>query len=82
VYGRPPLWVRTGATLPVAELVRRHLGVWLVFFSFGEPDNRIHAPNEFVRLSSLWRGARAYARLLARLAALAPSALRGDASGA
>jgi len=40
-----------------------------IFFSFGDPDNQVHAPNEFFRLESLDKGARAYVRLLLSLAA-------------
>lgn len=79
VYGREPLVIRTGGTLPVADLIKSRLGVWFVFFSFGEPDNNIHGPNEFVRLSSLQRGMRAYVQLLQRLAALPPAVLREGA---
>jgi len=70
VYGRDPIWVRTGGTLPVADLVKSELGTWLVFFAFGELDNRAHAPNEFLRLQSFDRGARAYVRLFEELGKL------------
>ena len=76
VYGKDPVRVRIGGTLPVSDLLRRGLGMWLVFFAFGEPDNRMHAPNEFLRLQSFDRGVRAYVRLFEELGALAPAALR------
>ena len=75
VYGKDPVRVRIGGTLPVSDLLRRGLGMWLVFFAFGEPDNRMHAPNEFMRLQSFHRGVRAYVRLFEELGALAPAAL-------
>ena len=68
--------VRIGGTLPVSDLLRRGLGMWLVFFAFGEPDNRMHAPNEFMRLQSFDRGVRAYVRLFEELGVLTPAALR------
>jgi acetylornithine deacetylase/succinyl-diaminopimelate desuccinylase-like protein len=70
VYDREPLRVRLGGTLPVADLVKEELGAWLLFFAFGEPDNRAHAPNEFLRLSSFDLGARAYVRLFQALGAI------------
>ncbi|HYM71008.1 MAG TPA: dipeptidase [bacterium] len=76
VYGKDPVRVRIGGTLPVSDLLRSGLGMWLVFFAFGEPDNRMHAPNEFLRLQSFDRGVRAYVRLFEELGALAPTALR------
>jgi acetylornithine deacetylase/succinyl-diaminopimelate desuccinylase-like protein len=66
-YGKDPVQVRVGGTLPVADLVRRELGTWMVFFAFGEPDNLVHAPNEFLRLQTFDRGARAYVRFFDEL---------------
>jgi len=39
-----------------------------IFFSFGDPDNQVHAPNEFLRLESFDKGVRCYVKLLNRLA--------------
>lgn len=75
-YGRDPVRVRAGGTLPVADLVKRALGTWLVFFAFGEPDNLVHAPNEFLRLRTFDRGTRAYIRFFDELAKAEPDALR------
>jgi acetylornithine deacetylase/succinyl-diaminopimelate desuccinylase-like protein len=74
-YGRDPVRVRVGGTLPVADLVRRVLGTWLVFFAFGEPDNLVHAPNEFLRLQTFDRGTRAYVRFFDELGRTEPAAL-------
>lgn len=68
VYGEEPALTRTGGTLPVAEMVQSILGTDFVFFTFGDPDANIHAPNEFLRLESFDKGVRAYALLLQRLA--------------
>ena len=73
-YGKDPVQVRVGGTLPVADLVKRELGTWLVFFAFGEPDNLVHAPNEFLRLQTFDRGTRAYVRFFDELG-------RADAAG-
>jgi acetylornithine deacetylase/succinyl-diaminopimelate desuccinylase-like protein len=76
-YGKDPVHVRVGGTLPVADLVKRELGTWLVFFAFGEPDNLVHAPNEFLRLQTFDRGTRAYVRFFDELGRAQPAALRG-----
>ena len=39
-----------GATVPIAELFQRLLGLDTVFFSFSTADEDYHAPNEFFRL--------------------------------
>jgi acetylornithine deacetylase/succinyl-diaminopimelate desuccinylase-like protein len=67
LYGRPPLYVRTGGTIPVTELFRRELGIDTVSFGFGMDDEHFHAPDEFLRLASFTRGQRAYCRLLEEL---------------
>ncbi len=67
LLGRRPLRVAMGATVPVGEVLSRHLGVGTVFFSFSTSDEDYHAPNEFYRLSSLRTGLTAWARLLQRL---------------
>ena len=69
LYGRPPVYIRTGGTVPVYELFLRHLGAYTVTFAFGLPDERIHAPDEFFRIDSFQRGLVAHALLLQALAA-------------
>jgi len=76
VYGKEPARVRTGGTLPVSEMIQSELGQWLVFFAFGETDNGAHGPNEFFRLKSFDRGARATVRFFEELSAIQPSALK------
>ena len=67
LYGRRPFRVAMGATLPVAELFQRLLGLDTVFFSFATADEDYHAPDEFFRLGRFRDGLTAWAALLARL---------------
>lgn len=67
VYGQPPLIVRMGGTLPIAEHFQRHLGLEMVYFSFSTADEDFHAPNEFFRIHRLHEGLEAWARLWALL---------------
>ena len=62
-----PLFFPLGQSGPVCEMFLRMLGVNTVNFAFVLMDEQIHAPDEFFRLSSFWRGQRAYGRLLSRL---------------
>ncbi len=62
VYGVHPLVVRSGGTVPIAELFQRHLGLDTVFFSFSTADEDFHAPNEFFRVHRLHEGLEAWAR--------------------
>ena len=62
VYGEQPLVVRMGATVPIMELFKRHMGIDTVYFSFSTSDEDYHAPNEFFRVHRLHEGLEAWAR--------------------
>lgn len=76
VYGKDPLYVRAGGSIPFCSIVLDELGVYTVNFAFGLRDERAHAPNEFYRLSSFEKGQRAYATLLERLGRMTPDELQ------
>ncbi|MFG1859320.1 dipeptidase [Microbispora bryophytorum] len=67
-------------TLPATALFEEVLGAKTLFFSFSTADENLHAPNEFMRISRLREGMRAWERLWRLLAdgphRLAP--VRGD----
>jgi acetylornithine deacetylase/succinyl-diaminopimelate desuccinylase-like protein len=72
-------------TLPATALFERVLGVKTLFFSFSTADEKLHAPNEFMRVRRLREGMRAWEhlwRLLAagphRLAAASPAGGRTE----
>jgi acetylornithine deacetylase/succinyl-diaminopimelate desuccinylase-like protein len=67
-YGRAPFPVWTGGTVPVAEQFGSVMGIWCLYYAFGEPDNGLHAPNEFFRVASLTQGTKATVRLLFAMA--------------
>jgi acetylornithine deacetylase/succinyl-diaminopimelate desuccinylase-like protein len=57
--------------------IQQTLGAPLVFLGVGLPDDQIHAPNEKVTISMLYRGAEAAAHLWAELAILGCAGLAG-----
>ncbi len=67
-YGRDPLMIRLGGTLPVTEFFQTDFGVDTVCLAWEMPDENLHSPNEFLRLENFDRGLRVYADLLSRLA--------------
>lgn len=69
LYGRSPYVVRTGGSIPICNVLLQNLNAYTVNFAFGLDDENIHAPNEFMRLSSFRRGPLAYCKLLERLGA-------------
>jgi acetylornithine deacetylase/succinyl-diaminopimelate desuccinylase-like protein len=67
---------REGGSGPEAA-IQQAIGAPLVFLGVGLPDDQIHAPNEKVTLSMLFKGAEAAAHLWQELAALGRDGLRG-----
>jgi acetylornithine deacetylase/succinyl-diaminopimelate desuccinylase-like protein len=55
-FGRAPVFVRSGGTIPVVNLFRELLGLETVLMGFALPSDRIHAPNERFGLSRFARG--------------------------
>jgi acetylornithine deacetylase/succinyl-diaminopimelate desuccinylase-like protein len=72
--GLPVLPTREGGSGPEAAL-QQMLGAPLVFLGVGLPDDQIHAPNEKVNLSMLYRGAEAAALLWESLGRLGRAGL-------
>jgi acetylornithine deacetylase/succinyl-diaminopimelate desuccinylase-like protein len=70
-FGRQVLFTKEGGSGPEADLADI-LGAPLVFVAVGLDADRIHAPNEFVDLSRLLRGAESAAYLWEELAAAGP----------
>jgi acetylornithine deacetylase/succinyl-diaminopimelate desuccinylase-like protein len=75
--GLPVLPTREGGSGPEAAL-QQTIGVPLVFLGVGLPDDQIHAPNEKVNLSMLYKGAEAAGLLWANFAALGRAGLRTE----
>jgi acetylornithine deacetylase/succinyl-diaminopimelate desuccinylase-like protein len=68
--------VREGGSGPEAAIAQA-IGAPLVFLGVGLPDDQIHAPNEKVTLSMLYKGAEAAGHLWQELATLGKLGLKG-----
>ncbi|MBI4277489.1 MAG: dipeptidase, partial [Armatimonadetes bacterium] len=68
MYGKAPLHIRSGGSVPVVMAFFQYLKAYTLTFAFGLRDEQVHAPNEFFRLSSFEKGQKGYCRLLERLA--------------
>jgi acetylornithine deacetylase/succinyl-diaminopimelate desuccinylase-like protein len=55
-------------TLPATTLFEQVLGAKTLFFSFSTADEKLHAPNEFLRLRRIHEGMRAWDALLISMA--------------
>jgi len=68
LYGRKPVTVRLGGTLPIARSFLDILGTYLMFFAMSSPDENAHGPNEFFRIEEFERLRKGLPLLWERLA--------------
>jgi acetylornithine deacetylase/succinyl-diaminopimelate desuccinylase-like protein len=73
VFGRPPLYLREGGSIPVCTSFDTILGLPVVLMGFSNPDDNAHAPNESFLLSNHEGAIRTIARLFDELAAIEAS---------
>ena len=66
--GEEVLHAVIAGTLPATTLFERVLGAKTLFFSFSTADEKLHAPNEFLRLHRIHEGMRAWDALLVSMA--------------
>jgi len=67
VYGRPPVIVREGGTLPILPLFKEVLGADSVMMGFADTNCNLHSPNEFFHLRDFQLGVRCVLRFLGLL---------------
>jgi acetylornithine deacetylase/succinyl-diaminopimelate desuccinylase-like protein len=67
-FGKPPLYIREGGSIPVVSTFRQKLGVDTLLLGWGLDDDNTHSPNEKFCLADFHRGIKASARLWAELA--------------
>lgn len=60
VWGKAPLFMREGGSVPVVGYVHDLLGVDSLMLGFGLPDDNLHAPNEKFHLPNYYRGIRTF----------------------
>ena len=70
IYGKDPYIIRVGGSIPILSAFYRFLGVYTTTFSFQLNDENWHAPNEFFRLSSFYKGQEAYRQLFHKIGSL------------
>ena len=69
-FGRPPVYIREGGSIPVCASFETILGLPVVLLGFSQPDEHAHAPNEWIDLTNYETGIRTFARMWDELAAV------------
>ncbi|MGA7730687.1 MAG: dipeptidase [Chloroflexia bacterium] len=64
VYGKEPVLMRSGGSIPIVSLFGNVLNAPCVLMGFGLPDDNLHAPNEKMKLANVFSGIEASARYL------------------
>jgi acetylornithine deacetylase/succinyl-diaminopimelate desuccinylase-like protein len=81
-FGRAPVYIREGGSIPVVRTFGELMGVPVVLVGFGLPDDRLHSPNEKFSLADFQRGILTSAHILEEAAAATPEALRAPPAAA
>jgi acetylornithine deacetylase/succinyl-diaminopimelate desuccinylase-like protein len=68
-FGRAPVFIREGGSIPVSASFKRILGLPVVLLGFTQPDDHAHAPNEWMDLDNYETAIRAVVRAFDELAA-------------
>jgi acetylornithine deacetylase/succinyl-diaminopimelate desuccinylase-like protein len=69
VFGKPPLYLREGGSVPIIADIKRVLGLDSVLMGLFLPEDNLHAPNESFHLDVMKKGMRASEKVLESLAA-------------
>jgi acetylornithine deacetylase/succinyl-diaminopimelate desuccinylase-like protein len=67
-FGKAPVFIREGGSIPVVGLFKTQLGVDTLLLGWGQNDDNLHGPNEKFSLADFHRGIKTSAHLLAELA--------------
>jgi acetylornithine deacetylase/succinyl-diaminopimelate desuccinylase-like protein len=66
-FGRAPLYIREGGSIPVSASFASILGLPVVLLGITPPDENAHAPNEWMDLHNYETGIRTFARMFDEL---------------
>lgn len=55
-FGKKPIPVRGGGSIPICALFEKELGIKIVFMGFGLDSDNLHSPNEKYDLANFYKG--------------------------
>jgi len=71
-FGRPPVFIREGGSIPIVTTFAQQLGADVLLLGWGQNDDNTHSPNEKFSLADYHRGIRSSAYLWRELAKMTP----------
>lgn len=55
-FGKDPIPVRGGGSIPICTILEKELGIKIVFMGFGLDSDNLHSPNEKFNLENYYKG--------------------------
>jgi acetylornithine deacetylase/succinyl-diaminopimelate desuccinylase-like protein len=55
-FGKIPIPVRGGGSIPICSLLERELGIKIIFMGFGLDSDNLHSPNEKYGIANFYKG--------------------------
>lgn len=55
-FGKKPIPVRGGGSIPICSILERELGLKIVFMGFGLDSDNLHSPNEKFDIANFYKG--------------------------
>ena len=68
IWGRPPVYLREGGSVPIIAEIKRVTGLDSVMFGLFLPEDNLHAPNESFNLDVMKKGIETTRRILSAVA--------------
>lgn len=68
-WGKPPLYLREGGSIPIIPAIKRRLGLDSIMFGLSLPEDGLHAPNESFDLNVMRDGTKIISGALREVAA-------------
>jgi len=55
-FGKKPIPVRGGGSIPICSIMEKELGVKIIFMGFGLDNDNLHSPNEKYNIENYYKG--------------------------
>lgn len=55
-FGKQPIPVRGGGSIPICSILEKELGVKIIFMGFGLDNDNLHSPNEKYNIENYYKG--------------------------